>query len=187
MNYIVRSPLALAGRLSLAAETEANRGQKTSASRAYQTREANSEGNIFTMKVHNILVVDDDDSTRKLLLVVLHQAGFAADAAASGDEALSRLATTEYSAVVLDVKMPGMSGIEVIRQLASMGRHTKCVVLMSAGIASVLDDAPPALIHTKLRKPFNIKDVVEAVRGCVESLGTGEAPFNNYPDKGRKK
>jgi hypothetical protein len=49
----------------------------------------------------------------------------------------------------------------------------------------MLDDAPPALLHTKLRKPFNIKDVVEAVRGCVESLGTGEAPFNNYPGKGR--
>lgn len=139
------------------------------------------------MKVHNVLVVDDDDSTRNLLLVVLRQAGFAADAAATGHEALRRLATTNYSAVVLDVVMPGISGIEVIRQLASTGRHTKCVVLMSAGTESSLDDAPPALVHTKLRKPFNITDVVEAVRGCVESLGTGEAPFDNYPGKGRKR
>jgi CheY-like chemotaxis protein len=89
--------------------------------------------------------------------------------------------------VVLDVVMPGMSGIEVIRRMASTGRHTKCVVLMSAGTESLLNDAPPALVHTKLRKPFNIKDVVEAVRGCVESLGTGEAPFNNFPGKGPKK
>jgi len=137
------------------------------------------------MKVHNILVVDDDDSTRNMLLIVLRQAGFAADAAANGQEALSRLDTTIYSAVVLDVMMPGMSGIEVIRQLAATGRHTKCVVLMSAGKESLLADAPPALVHTKLRKPFNIKDVVEAVRGCVESLDTGEPPFDNYPDKGR--
>ena len=139
------------------------------------------------MKVHNVLVVDDDDSTRNMVLAVLRQAGFAADPAASGDEALSRLNTTNYSAVVLDVMMPGIGGIEVIRQLASTGRHTKCVVLMSAGMESLLDDAPPALVHTKLRKPFNIKDVVAAVRGCVESLGTGEPPFNNYPPKGRKK
>jgi DNA-binding response OmpR family regulator len=139
------------------------------------------------MKVHNVLVVDDDDSTRNLLLVVLRQAGFAADAAATGHEALSHLATTNYSAVVLDVVMPGISGIEVIRQLASTGRHTKCVVLMSAGTESSLDDAPPALVHTKLRKPFNITDIVEAVRGCVESLGTGEAPFDNYPGKGRRR
>jgi CheY-like chemotaxis protein len=138
------------------------------------------------MKVHNVLVVDDDDSTRNMLLAVLRQAGFAADPAASGEEALSRLDTTNYSAVVLDVVMPGISGIEVMRQLASTGRHTKCVVLMSAGIESLLDDAPPALVHTKLRKPFNIKDVVEAVRGCVESLGTGEGPFDNYPRKGRR-
>ena len=137
------------------------------------------------MKVHNVLVVDDDDSIRNMLLIVLRQAGFAADAAASGDEALSRLDTTNYRALVLDVVMPGISGLEVRRQMASTGRHTKCVVLMTAGTESLLDDAPPALVHTKLRKPFNIKDVVEAVRGCVESLGTGEAPFDNYPGKGR--
>ena len=89
--------------------------------------------------------------------------------------------------MVLDVKMPGISGIEVIRHMESTGRHHKCVVLMSAGTESLLDDAPPALVHTKLRKPFNIRDVVEAVRGCVESLGTGEAPFDNYPGKGRRK
>lgn len=138
------------------------------------------------MKVHNVLIVDDDDSTRNMLLVVLRRAGFAADAAASGAEALSRLDSTNYSAVVLDVMMPGIGGIEVIRGLASTGRNAKCVVLMSAGMESLLDDAPPALVHTKLRKPFNIKDVVKAVRGCVESLGTGEAPFNNYPHRGRK-
>jgi DNA-binding response OmpR family regulator len=136
------------------------------------------------MQVHNVLVVDDDENTRNMLLAVLHQAGFAADAAASGDEALSHLGTTNYSAVVLDVKMPGISGIEVIQQMASAGRHHKCVVLMSAGTESSLDDAPPALVHTKLRKPFNIKDVVDAVRGCVESLDSGEAPFDNYPRKG---
>jgi CheY-like chemotaxis protein len=139
------------------------------------------------MKVHKVLVVDDDDSTRKMIVAVLLQAGFEADAAANGVEALSLLDATSYSAVVLDVVMPGMGGVEVMRRMASTGRHTKCVVLMSAGMESLLNDAPPALVHTKLRKPFNIKDVVEAVRGCVESLGTGEAPFNNYPGKGRKK
>ena len=139
------------------------------------------------MKVHNVLVVDDDDSTRNMLLIVLRQAGFAADAAASVDEALLRLETTNYSAVVLDVMMPGVSGVEVLRQLASTGRQTKCVVLMSAGAESLLNGAPPALVHTKLRKPFDIKDVVEAVHGCIKSLGTGEAPFNNYPGKGRKR
>jgi DNA-binding response OmpR family regulator len=139
------------------------------------------------MKVHHVLVVDDDDSTRNMLLIVLRQAGFAADAAASVDEALLRLGTTDYSAVVLDVMLAGVSGTEVIRQLASTGRQTKCVVLISAGAESLLNGAPPALVHTKLRKPFDINDVVEAVRGCVESLGTGEAPFNNYPGKGRKR
>jgi len=138
------------------------------------------------MKVHNVLVVDDDDSTRNMLLIVLRQAGFAADAAASVDEALLRLDTTDYSAVVLDVMLAGVSGMEVIRQLSSTGRQTKCVVLMSAGAESLLNGAPPALVHTKLRKPFDINDVVKAVRGCVESLGTGDAPFNNYPGKGRK-
>jgi DNA-binding response OmpR family regulator len=140
----------------------------------------------FFMRVHRVLVVDDDDSIRNMIVAVLHQAGFAADAAASGDEALAHLDATNYSAVVLDVVMPGISGIEVMRRMASTGRHAKCVVLMSAGTESLLDHAPSVLVHTKLRKPFNIKDIVEAVRGCVESLGTGEPPFDNYPGKGRK-
>ena len=139
------------------------------------------------MKVHNVLVVDDDDSTRSFLLIVLKQAGFAADAAASGREALSRLETTNYDAVILDVVLPDISGMEVMRQMESRGRHTKCVVLMSAGAESMLDHAPPALVHTKLRKPFNINEVVAAVRGCVESHDTGDAPFDNYPDKGDNK
>ena len=138
------------------------------------------------MKVHNVLVVDDDESIRTMLLAVLRRAGFEADAAANVAEALAHLEATNYSAVVLDVVMPGVSGIEVIRHLASTGRHAKCVVLMTAGTESMLDDAPSALVHTKLRKPFNIKNVVEAVRGCVESLDTGGAPFDNYPRKGRK-
>src|ERR1700716_3011087 len=73
----------------------------------------------FDMNVHRILVVDDDDSTRSMILAVLHQAGFAADAAASGVEALSRLDATNYSAVVLDVVMPDISGIEVMRRMES--------------------------------------------------------------------
>jgi CheY-like chemotaxis protein len=172
--------------MSFAAETRSR--QRTVERVAVRGRpsERNSERKFFDMKVHKVLVVDDDDSTRKMIVAVLQQAGYAADAAASGVEALSRLEATRYSAVVLDVVMPGIGGIEVMRRMASTGRHTKCVVLMSAGMESVLDDAPSALVHTKLRKPFNIKDVVEAVRGCVESLGTGETPFDNYPGKGRK-
>ena len=139
------------------------------------------------MKVHNVLIVDYDESTRTMLLGVLRRAGVAPDAARCVHEALSLLATTNYSAVVLDVMMPEVSGVEVIRHLASTGRHTRCVVLMSAGKESLLDEAPPALIHTKLRKPFDINDVVDAVRGCVENFGTGDAPHDNYPDKGSKK
>ena len=74
-----------------------------------------------------------------------------------------------------------------MKSCAKWHLHTRCVVLMTAGTESSLDDAPPALVHTKLRKPFNIDDVVEAVRGCVESLGIGEPPFNNYPGKQPRK
>ena len=70
--------------------------------------------------------------------------------------------------------MPGISGIEVTRRLAAMGRNTKFVILISAGTVSMLDDASPTLVYTKLRKPFDIKDVVEAVRACVESQPTGD-------------
>ncbi len=73
---------------------------------------------LSTNKFH-ILVVDDHEINRKLTVAVLHKGGYQATTAASGAEALTALAAVHYDAVLMDVQMPGISGLDVTRAIRS--------------------------------------------------------------------
>lgn len=75
-----------------------------------------------TNKFH-ILVVDDHEINRKLTVAVLHKGGYQATTAASGAEALTALAAVHYDAVLMDVQMPGVSGLDVTRAIRSGQSH----------------------------------------------------------------
>src|ERR1022692_2559428 len=64
-----------------------------------------------------VLVVDDDSSTRRALRVTLSGMGFTVVEAARGEEALSLVRVTWFDAVLLDVDMPGMGGVEACRAI----------------------------------------------------------------------
>ena len=118
-----------------------------------------------------ILVVDDDESTRGMVRSVLTRHGFAVEVVDSGNEAISRLNSNHYDAVVLDVMMPDGSGQEVLKVLAVQRPGVKCVVIISATSAANLDEIDSANVGAKLRKPFDIADLVEALEGCVGGCG----------------
>src|SRR5205085_10033785 len=69
-----------------------------------------------------LLVVDDDDNNRDLLSRRLRRKGFSVAVAASGREALERIARRRFDLVLLDIMMPGMSGVEVLEEIR--GRHS---------------------------------------------------------------
>ena len=71
-----------------------------------------------TLSGHHVLVVDDDDSMRQVLRLLLRDMGHAnVDVCASGQEALERLSHRKYDAVVLDLRMPGLSGQELYERM----------------------------------------------------------------------
>jgi two-component system response regulator MprA len=76
-----------------------------------------------------ILVVDDDRSLRDALRRALTLAGYEVDLAESGQEGLSRIAAGEPDAVVLDVGMPGMDGLELCRRLRDAGNRVPVLML----------------------------------------------------------
>ena len=73
-----------------------------------------------------ILVVDDEQSYRDALSVALRQEGFAVETAANGVEALARFDASRPSLVLLDVMLPGMSGVDVYRQMRSRSTCGPC-------------------------------------------------------------
>ena len=134
------------------------------------------------MAESSVLIVDDDESIRLMIAAVLKRAGLRIDTAASGREAVSRLERHTYAAVVVDLAMPEISGADIVDRIAASGQQTKCVVLISAGSESALNDVPENVIHTKLRKPFSIDEIVSAVRECIAgSVNHNQPSKRNYP------
>ncbi|MBS0632245.1 MAG: response regulator [Verrucomicrobia bacterium] len=110
-----------------------------------------------------VLVVDDVAINRSLLNELLTPLGFEVTEAASGSEALAAVAALSPSLVLLDLRMPGMDGIEFARRLrATEGGSKVRIIAMSASVLSFSrDDAFAAGCDDFLAKPFREADLVE--------------------------
>ena len=78
-----------------------------------------------------VLVVEDSERLSRSLTIGLSKAGFAVDAAQDGRDGLAMAQTYDYDAVVLDLMLPGMPGIEILRRLRQAG-STAHVLILSA-------------------------------------------------------
>jgi len=83
-----------------------------------------------TARPGTLLVVDDNDDNRDVLSRRLRQKGFVVDVAASGPDALACIERDRYDLVLLDVEMPGMSGLEVLRTIRARQSHAQLPVIM---------------------------------------------------------
>ena len=115
-----------------------------------------------------ILVVDDEEPVRKLLRRILGEAGYNVDTAATGQEALDKVSQLNAGVVLLDIKMPGMSGMEVLQQITTNWPETCVVMATAAGDAQTAVEAMKAGAYDYITKPFDRDDVVLKVQKAVE-------------------
>jgi two-component system, response regulator, stage 0 sporulation protein F len=119
-----------------------------------------------------VLVVDDDAAIRRMVVAVLTREGYEVEEAATGQQALEEIAWDGYQAIVLDLMMPIVSGYDVLRAISNVRPHSRCVIIMSAAPQRAIDDVDASIVRAKLRKPFNIQELVGAVRSCVGDTDT---------------
>ena len=119
----------------------------------------------------SVLVVDDDGAIRSLLRTVVRREGLEVDAAGSGNQAIALLREKDYQAVVLDLMMRDGSGEDVLRMLGEKPGTRNCVVVVSACALAELEKLEHPNVHRKLQKPFDIGDLVSAVRECLTAAG----------------
>ena len=100
---------------------------------------------------------------------VLAREGYQVDEAYGGREALEKIAWDGYDAIVLDLMMPEISGFDVLSAISQVRPNSKCVVVISAAASQRIGEAESPLVRARLRKPFEISDLVAAVRGCSNS------------------
>jgi len=127
--------------------------------------------------VYRVLVVDDEPNMRAVLSDVLTEEGYEVAVARDGAECIARAASGDFHVVVLDLKLPDASGIDVLREIRA---HTpETVVIMITAYSSV-DTAIEAMkcgAYDYITKPFKIDNFRMVVKSALE-LG---APFSRAP------
>jgi two-component system OmpR family response regulator len=114
-----------------------------------------------------VLVVEDDAKLLESIRKGLKESGFGADGAADGREGLRRILEDDYDAVILDLMLPGLSGLDVLRELRSRHRATPVLVLSAR---SSVEDRVQGLdlgADDYLAKPFSFQELLARLRAIT--------------------
>ena len=121
-----------------------------------------------------ILIVDDEEDFVSTLAERLALRGFHAEAATKGTDALRHVAEDDFSVLVLDVKMPGIDGLELMAQIKR--KHPDLPVILLTGHASVVDAQKGVEegAFDYLLKPIDLDALIETIRTAVGRTKDGE-------------
>jgi two-component system, OmpR family, KDP operon response regulator KdpE len=127
------------------------------------------------MSAGRILIVDDDPQIRRVLKVTLTGQGFEIDDAKNGEEALEKLREARTDLVLLDVNMPGMSGIEVCRTIRS-GSEVAIIMLTVRDDEAATVEALDAGADDYVTKPFKPSELSARIRAALRRAPGGQGP-----------
>jgi two-component system response regulator MprA len=123
-----------------------------------------------------VLIVDDDRSVRDALRRALTLGGYEVDAAEGGQHALTQVATTTPDAVVLDVGMPDIDGLEVCRRLRGAGNRVPILMLTARDAVEDRIDGLDAGADDYLIKPFDVGELKARLRALMRRNGAEGDP-----------
>jgi DNA-binding response OmpR family regulator len=113
-----------------------------------------------------ILIVDDDDAIRNMVERVLRREHFEVESARDGFEAIEKLSRNDYATVLLDLMMPRIDGIGVLRFLETEHKAPPRVIVMTANLQGADETREAKPVFRILPKPFDIHQLVSHVREC---------------------
>lgn len=131
-----------------------------------------------TVGAESILLVDDTLILRDRLALALQQRGFQVSTAGSFDEAVEVFRRNPTDLAVLDLRMPGRSGLDLLRKLLQMKPDTRIIMLSGFGSIPASIDAVRAGAVNFLCKPADADDILSAfIRGDEPAVPTGAVSF----------
>lgn len=148
------------------------RGYRFHASEIDELTEASCPANHLPASAKRILAVDDDLLVRESLKPLLSRAGYNVTVAASGDQALEFISRTPFNMVLTDIRMPGMTGIQLLKRIRK-GLEAAHKPLLPEMVFTAFDDldamneAKKMGVREFMMKPFELSDFLAAINRCL--------------------
>ena len=130
-----------------------------------------------------VLVVDDDPAVRKSFDRVLSSKGYAVITAENGEEALRKLNEEKYDLVYTDIRMPGMSGLEVAEQVKARKPWTPVVIITGYGTDAAQARAKAAGVSSFVHKPLSPEMIEGSARDALAAPAAQVWPCRRRPKR----
>lgn len=114
-----------------------------------------------------VLIVDDNPAVRDVLREYLEAKGFEVEVAGDGEEAMEKIGSYIYDAIVLDLMLPGISGHEVTRSLRDEGVTTPVLMVTGADTEGVLSESLDSGSDDFIQKPFDFAEMEARLRALI--------------------
>ena len=122
----------------------------------------------MTTKQERILIVDDEEMVRRLLHQKLSQEGYSCEEAGNADQALDKLRSNAVGLVILDIKMPGKSGVELLPEIKANYPDTAVIMATAITDTSTAIQCMKEGAYDYITKPFSLDEVILSVDRALE-------------------
>ncbi|MFQ5685521.1 MAG: response regulator [Candidatus Scalindua sp.] len=112
---------------------------------------------------NRILLVDDEETIRYVLKEALVSEGYKVDVARDAFQAMDRFKTTPYDLIITDIKMRGMDGIQLIREIRRSDSNLKIVIITAYGSLETVKEAAKLGVVEMISKPFKIREIKDII------------------------
>ena len=120
------------------------------------------------MERPKILVIDDEEVIRDLLAQTLRRCGYDVDPAEDGPAALKKVSKGFYNLLITDLKMPGMNGIDVLKEIKKVNPYIEVIIITGYPTIERTVEAIKIGAFDFLCKPFDVPEIVAVIQRCLE-------------------
>lgn len=127
-------------------------------------------------KKTSVLIIDDEQVVCDLLYDELNERGYLCTTALNGNDALANLATQDFDVALVDIRLPGMSGMEVLREIWLNHENTATIMITAVNDVDTAVKAMKLGASDYIVKPFNLDRVNASIRTALETKQATKKP-----------
>lgn len=120
------------------------------------------------MSEHCILVIEDQEDLAQLYQATLKKAGYKVQQAFTGEEGIAEFRTGGADAVLLDITLPEMNGVQVLREIRNTNTSVPVIIITGETHADLRKECERLGVYAYLAKPVNYDAMLEAIRSALE-------------------